>query len=166
MARLYGAWPWTHGQCDVCRPGNVHDTDWIIRCTQCLRGFCDCQPVDGCSICGYPYCPHCYRNHECQRDALLRAFPDLQCRFCNRPQETGNGESRCERCLKSACVGSVLCPSQITTTHCPCHVDLCAECASWRLVARTTRRRIANLNLDDRMIPVPSLVRRYICNRC
>jgi hypothetical protein len=115
--------------------------------------------VDGCATCGYPYCPQCYRNHLCQRDALLRVYPQLQCRYCSRPQETGNGLSRCARCLESACVGSDLCPSQIVTTHCQCHADLCAECASWRLVASTTRRRMCECHL-------PTLAWRYICNRC
>ena len=159
MARAYGTWPWIHGQCDVCRPGTVHSRDWIIQCTRCLRGHCQFHTVDGCATCGYPYCPQCYRNHSCQRDALLRVHPELQCRFCSRPQDTGNGLSRCARCMESACVGSDLCPSQIVTSHCQCHADLCAECASWRIVARTTRRRMCECHL-------PTMVQRYICNRC
>ena len=166
MARLYGSWPWVHGHCEECRPETLHDSDWIVRCTQCLRGFCDCHTVDGCSICGYPYCHNCIGNHVCQRDALLRKFPELQCRFCDRPQDTGNGQSRCEHCLKSACIGSPQCRSQIETTHCRCRGDLCAECASWFLVARVSRRRIADLGLGYRMVPVPIVIQRYLCNDC
>ena len=166
MARLYGSYPWIHGDCEECPPGTVHDNDWIVPCAQCLRGICVRHTVDGCSICGYPYCHRCFRNHVCHRDALLRACPELKCRFCDRPQDTGNGQSRCEYCLKSACVGLRDCASQLFTTHCSCCVDLCGKCASWHWVARTARRRIASLDLEDNAIPTPSQVERYICNEC
>ena len=166
MARLYGSYPWIHGDCEECPPGTVHDNDWIVPCAQCLRGICVRHTVDGCSICGYPYCHRCFRNHVCHRDALLRACPELKCRFCDRPQDTGNGQSRCEHCLKSACIGSPQCRSQIETTHCRCRVDLCAECASWFLVARVSRRRIADLGPGYRMVPVPIVIQRYLCNDC
>ena len=167
MARLYGAWPWIRGRCEACPQHAEHPNDWVMQCSRCRRRFCENWPVDGCLHCGYPFCAFCYRDHICTPGALLTAFPVLKCRFCELPQDIGNGQNRCERCFKCACVGPEVgedhCRSKITTTHC-CGLDLCMECASWHL---TTPRPFFRMPWRGRpffRMPVPRQARRYICN--
>ena len=146
MARLYGAWPWIRGRCEACPQHAEHPNDWVMQCSRCWRMFCENWPVDGCLHCGYPFCAFCYRDHICTPGALLTAFPILKCRFCELPQDIGNGQNRCQRCFKCACVGEEVgedhCRSKITTTHCPCGLDLCMECASWQW---STRRSVVSI---------------------
>jgi hypothetical protein len=166
MARLYGAWPWIRGRCEACPQHAEHPNDWVMQCSRCWRRFCENWPVDGCFHCGYPFCAFCYRDHICTPGALLTAFPVLKCRFCELPQDIGNGQNRCQRCFKCACVGEEVgedhCRSKITTTHCPCGLDLCMECASWQW---STRRSVVSIPRRPFFrIPVPRQARRYICN--
>ena len=134
MAIVYGRWPWKEGQCLSCPPERVGgDIDqWIIQCTQCKQNICEISAVEGCEICGFPYCLDCLNNHApCLRNAVLEDHPYLLCRFCDHLQETGNSEHCCEDCLKSECNSRWNCYSHIYTTNCG-HGDRCEECASWR----------------------------------
>ena len=164
MARCYDAWPWIEGVCGACPQHTRHENSWIMECTQCHQRFCEEWTVDGCTRCGYPFCPQCFRSHHCVPGALLVEFPHFKCRLCPLPQDRGNGMNRCQMCYGCECVDpDQNCPSLLTTTHC-CRHDLCRVCASWRyvIICRTIDIPLR----PSTRIPVLRIQRKFICRNC
>jgi len=167
MARSYDEWPWFQGDCSACPHHSVqmcNGSPWVVKCSKCNLNFCEEWSVDGCANCGFPFCSYCYRDHPCVNGALLVKFPEFQCRFCELPQDRGNGLNRCNRCHGCECVApNGACTSLLNTTHC-CHIDMCGACASWQQVI--TSRTVNTLPRDLPCIPLPRLSRRWICEQC
>ena len=170
MARSYDEWPWFQGDCSACPHhfGQMcNGSPWVVKCSKCNLNFCEEWSVDGCANCGFPFCSYCYRDHLCVNGALLVKFPEFQCRFCELPQDRGNGLNRCSRCHGCECVApNGTCDSLLNTTHC-CHIDMCGACAAWQqtITSRTvnTGRRWTTRTVG---IPLPRLSRQWICEQC
>ena len=167
MTYVCDRWPWINGVCR-CSP---HDTRPIQRCWLCNEPHCTECELDSCRTCGYPLCQQCKYSsthlRQCHHNALLRHFPLLQCRHCDRPQDIGIWPS-CARCLRPQCQNTS-CRSQIRRTHCRCRQDLCQDCAGWLLFRLFSTHRLGNALAQ---IPTPSRQRThltrwlYYCFRC
>ena len=132
MVRFF-QWPWTTGQCSS--PYCIHNKPMpIIQCWFCYLQYCEeCDRITACYRCGKPACAYCYQAHDCQPEDLLSRHPWLKCRICPAPQD--RVQPACEECGEPPCIDSQCC-SNLRTSHCSHHKDVCEACASWQLVWR------------------------------